>query len=116
MTESRNFKSLFCERFGCSFESFENLLFWKSLPPGRRLFAFVISLLFPQFFYRDFEHIRLLAQANSKHEISALINALPHDYLLSQGLLRGILRVRISGYRLMRLAGRSFAKNAEKIS
>jgi hypothetical protein len=109
MIKSQNFKSLFCERFDCSFETFETFLFWKSVPPGMRPVAFAISQLRPKFFYWDFDHIRQIAQADSKHEITALINALPYDGVLNQGLLRGVLRVRISGHRLMRLAGRSFA-------
>lgn len=99
-----NFRSAFCERFKCGEEVFEEKLLWCCLPPTAKPVAFVVELVNPTFFAGEFEIIRAVGEATDLEDIVAEANKL-HDTLhLRKGFLRGTLRVRASGRRLVKVA------------
>ncbi len=102
--EVRDFKTAFCARIDCKPRQFEKRLFWETVNPDYRSLAFVIRCFYPGFFRRDREYIQLIGAATNKGEILAIVNKLPFDPKFSQGFLRGFLRVRILGRRLVQIA------------
>lgn len=106
MNRTYNFKTAFCERFEHPHENFENRVFWNALHPEMKPVALLIRWLRPSFFRSDLDCIRSIAHAESKEEVRAIINSLQYDPTFKRGFFRGVLRVRISGRRLTRLAGR----------
>lgn len=106
MNSSYNFKTAFCARFEHPQENFEKQLFWSALHPKVKPMAFLINCLRPSFFRSDLDCIRSIATAESKREVLAIVNSLQYDPTFKRGFFRGFLRVRISGRRLTRLAGK----------
>ena len=106
MSSPCNFKTAFCALFDYPQENFEQRVFWNALHPEAKPVAFLIRCLRPKFFASDLDCIRSIAAAESKHEVRAIINSLQYDPTFKRGFFRGFLRVRISGRRLMHLAGK----------
>jgi hypothetical protein len=106
MNTPYNFKTAFCARFEYAQENFEKRVFWNTVHPEMKLVAFLINCLRPKFFRSDIDCIRSIATAESKQEVRAIVNSLQYDPAFKQGFFRGFLRVRISGRRLTRLAGK----------
>jgi hypothetical protein len=109
-THRRDFRSVFCGRFGHSLKKFEKKLFWQAVDPNIKPVAFAISCLHPGFFRRDFECIRRIAATDTPQDVAAIVNGLPYDPRFNRGFLRGFLRIRISGRRLVRIANQLFAQ------
>ena len=109
MNSTQNFKTAFCARFAHPQAQFEKAVFWNAMHPEMRPVAFLIHKLWPGFFHSDLDCIRSLAVTESKQEVRALIASLHYDPKFNQGFLRRVLRVRISGRRIMRLAGKVLA-------
>ena len=65
------FKSLFCERFRCSPEEYEERAFQKFLYSHARLLAPLVRAIHPDFFFRDFEFIRYLGDALDSRQAKA---------------------------------------------
>ena len=102
----RNFKTAFCARFEFPQENFERRVFWNALHPQAKPLALLIRFLRPNFFHSDFDCIRSVATAETKQEVCAIINSLQYDPAFKRGFFRGLLRIRISGRRLTRLAAK----------
>ena len=109
MNPTPNFKTAFCDRFAHPQVNFEKEVFWNALHPEMRPVAFLIRKLWPGFFHSDLDCIRSIANAESKQEVRAIIASLHYDPKFNRGFIRRVLRVRISGRRIMRLAGRVLA-------
>jgi hypothetical protein len=62
----------------------------------------------------DFDFIRKLAAAESQREVARMVNNVRFDPRFSRGFLRSVLRVRISGGRLVRIADRLFADSKRR--
>lgn len=106
MNPTPNFKTAFCSRFAHPQAHFEKAVFWNALHPEMRPVAFLIRSLRPSFFHSDMDCIRSIAHAESKQEVRAIIASLQYDPKFNHGFFRRVLRVRISGRRIMRLAAR----------
>ncbi len=106
MSSPCNFKTAFCALFDHPPENFEQRVFWNALHPEAKPVAFLIRCLRPKFFASDLDCIRSVATAESKQEVRAIINSFQYDPTFKRGFFRGFLRVRISGRRLMHLAGK----------
>jgi hypothetical protein len=98
------FKSVFCERFGCSPEDYEERAFREFLYWHARFFAPVIRSIKPNFFLKDFEFIRYLGNAVDVRQ--ARVDALDFKDLGRQNwrLLHTGLRIRVSHRKARRLA------------
>jgi hypothetical protein len=109
MNSTYNFKTAFCERFEHPHEHFENRVFWNAIHPEMKPVALLIRWLRPSFFASDMDCIRSIATAESKQEVRAIVASLQYDPAFNRGFIRGVLRIRISGRRLTRLAARVLA-------
>jgi hypothetical protein len=98
------FKSLFCEKFKCSPEEYEERAFRKFLYWHARLLAPVVRIIKPNFFVEDFEFIRFLGQAVDVRQ--ARVDALDFKDLGRKRwrMLHTGLRVRVSHLKARRLA------------
>ena len=101
----KNLQTAFCERYGCVPEEFEAKVFWRCLHRHALPVARVIWLCNREFFNPDLQAIRLLGSARSARELLAEVNSFRDDYPSRSRFLRESLRIRISGKRLLRLAG-----------
>ena len=99
-----NLKSLFCERFGCPPEDYEERAFQKLLYRHARLLAPVIRILKPSFFLEDFKFIAYLGDAVDFRQ--AKVDVLDFNDLGKKHwrLLHTGLRIRVSGRKARRLA------------
>jgi ADP-ribosylglycohydrolase len=98
------FQSLFCERFGCPPEDYEERAFRKLLYWHARLFAPVVRTIKPDFFADDFEFIRYLGNAVDVRQ--AKVDVLDFRDLDRKHwrLLHTGLRIRVSHRKARRLA------------
>jgi hypothetical protein len=79
-------------------------VFWKCLYRHAFLPAAFLNRLNKKFFKPDFDLIHSLASTTTFSEVRAEASFIRYDQRMRCGLLRGALRVRISGRRLVRLA------------
>lgn len=100
---SRNFRTAFCECFGCSAESFQEELLRRGVPASWRPLASVVRRLAPGFFRADLEYLGRVGATTDWLEFKLLANGIPHDPGLNHGLLRKGLHLRISGHRLFKI-------------
>jgi hypothetical protein len=63
------FKSLFCQRFGCSPEEYEERAFRKCLYRHARFLAPLIRMVSPGFFVHDLKFIRYLGESVGVREV-----------------------------------------------
>jgi hypothetical protein len=98
------FKSLFCERFGCTPEAYEEQAFRQLLYWHARFFAPVVRIIRPNFFLEDFEFIRYLGEAADSRQ--ARVDALDFKDLGRKRwrLLHTGFRIRVSHRKARRLA------------
>src|SRR5580658_444359 len=98
------FKSLFCEKFGCSPEDYEERAFRKFLYWHARPLAPVVRAIKPNYFLEDFQFIRYLGDAVDVRQ--ARVDA--QDYKDSERhhwrLLHTGLKIRVSHRKARRLA------------
>jgi hypothetical protein len=103
------FKSLFCQRFGCPSAEFEEQAFRKCLPWHARLAAPVLRRLKPDFFAEDFRFIRYLGAATGWRELNSEILGFQDANRVSRNFLRTSFRIRVSGRKAAALAERLFS-------
>jgi hypothetical protein len=98
------FKALFCERFGCSPEEYEERAFRMFLYWHARFLAPLIRAVNRGYFHDDFEFIRYLGQAVDSRQ--AKVDVLDFKDLDRKkwGLLHSGLMIRVSGRKARRLA------------
>ena len=98
-----NFKTAFCEHFGCAAESFLPELFSRSLDPGWRPIASGLRRTWPGFFASDLRYLERIGEARSWSEVVFLANSIRSEESLNHGLVRKTFHLRISGARLLKL-------------
>src|SRR5579862_5449682 len=98
------FKSLFCERFGCPPEEYEERAFRKFLYWHAKLLAPVVRLVNRDFFKDDFQFIRYLGEAADSRQ--AKVDVLDFKDLDRKHwrLLHSGLNIRVSGRKARRVA------------
>jgi hypothetical protein len=101
--DGQTFRQAFCAHIKCSDDVFEDKLFWRCLPPLIRPLAVLIELLNPAFFMAEFEVIRAVGEAKVLEDIVAEANKLHDTQHLRVGFLRGTLKVRVSGRRMVKI-------------
>jgi len=101
-------QNLFCERFGCSEEEYEEQAFKQCLFWHARLLAPVLRLLHPSAFDCDLKFIRFLGAATDWREAKTDVN---NFHVLNDGkpsFWREALRLRVSGRKASRMAHQLF--------
>jgi hypothetical protein len=101
---------LFCERFKCSPEEYEELAFRKCLPWYARAFAPVLRVLNRDFFAEDFKFIRYLGTATGGREVNSEVLSFQDANRSRGGLLRMGLHMRASGRKAAALAQDLFSE------
>src|SRR5580658_7673782 len=98
------FKPLFCERFGCSPEEYEERAFKMFLYGHARFLAPVVRIIKPDFFLEDFKFIRYLGDALDVRQ--AKVDVLDFKDLTRKHwrLLHTGLRIRVSHRKARKLA------------
>lgn len=104
---TEDFQAVYCKRFDCRPEKFEERFFWEVMEPDKRHLAMIFRLI-PGYFRRDFEIIRRIATSKKRTDITAIANRLPFTPRFNKGFFRGFLGIRISDRLLMLMAHRVF--------
>jgi hypothetical protein len=99
-------KSLFCERFGCSPEEYEERAFRKCLYWHAWFLAPLIRLVKPGFFVQDFKFIRYLGDSVGVREVGVDLAEFEDFNRGQPRFLRTGLRIRVSAQKAGRLAYR----------
>ncbi len=99
-------RTRFCERFGCAASEFEHRALAKCLYLHARMIAPLLRLLNPKFFERDLRFIHYFGNAKDWQEVSAEVLALRYQDLLHPRFARNALRLRVSGRKANKLAGK----------
>jgi hypothetical protein len=104
------FKSLFCERFGCSPEEYEERAFREFLYFHARFLAPLVRAIKPGFFHDDFEFIRYLGAALDSRQ--AKVDVLDFKDLDRKRwrLLHSGFMIRVSARKARRLAFKLLGK------
>jgi hypothetical protein len=99
-----SFKSLFCQRFGCAPEEYEERAFRKFLYFHARLAAPLLRLVYPTFFEHDFQFIRFLGEATDSRQAKVDVLDFKDAERKHWGMLHGGLMLRVSGRKARRTA------------
>jgi hypothetical protein len=97
------FKSLFCEKFGCSPAEYEEWAFRKCLFWHARLLAPVFRTINPDFFLEDFKFIRYVGESVGVREANLDVLNYNDANRGNPSFLRTGLKLRVSGRKASRL-------------
>lgn len=97
------FQSDVYDYFGYKKDDYYKTVFYRSLYPHARLPAKILMKIHPALFLDDFELLRLVATAASADEIIDIVTRFIYENP-PRGIIRGLLRIRISPQRLIVLA------------
>ena len=103
------FCDLFCAAYKCAPEDFSQTAFWRCLFPNGHMLARLIWRVNRACFGPDFELLQQVKDLKSSEEIRQEIGDFYYHHP-ARGFIRGVLRVRISGQRLLDLADRLFGR------
>jgi hypothetical protein len=99
---AKDFKSAFCERFGCGPDEFRQTVLWRCFYPHAQGLGRLLFRIVPSQFDTDIEMIRQLESCTDFHELRTELEDYrshnPHH-----GFFRGWLKIRLSGQRLLDL-------------
>ena len=99
----QSFRKGVCKTLGCSHVGYAEAVFRHCLYPHASLPARVLRSFNPALFASDFELIRLVAEVSDLRDLRKEVES--HRYAhRAPGFLRGYLRIRLSGRRLIQLA------------
>jgi hypothetical protein len=98
-----SFRELYCAARGCVSAEFEERAFWECLYPRGVFVARVLWRWQRKFFTADLELLRLAGGLTGVSDLKAEISNFRYHHP-ARGILRGTLRVRVSGQKLLDLA------------
>ncbi len=98
------FQDACCARLGIPPTAFEKRVLMASLPPHYRPFGILMWSVYGTYFQPDLLLIRAVAGCASVNQVIAEVNYLHKIGFPQQGFMRGLLRFRMSGNRLIRFA------------
>jgi hypothetical protein len=107
------FKSLFCEKFKCSPEDYQERAFRMSLYWHARFLAPVLRAIKPAFFLDDFNFIRYLGDAMDARQAKVDVLDFKDMDRKHWRLLHSGLRIRVSHRKARRLAFQLFGEAAQ---
>ena len=99
-----SFKTLFCEKFGCSLENYEKRAFREFLYWHARLVAPLIQIIYPGFFRQDMQFIHYLGESLDARQARADTLDFKDHNRKHWRMLHGTLRIRVSGRKASRVA------------
>lgn len=99
----KTFREAVCERFDISPDAYEQELLWRCFFPSALALGKLLWLVNPDYFNEDLELIRNVADCVRVAEVRLELNNHRYHRPL-RGLAQRILRLRISGQRLVELA------------
>lgn len=103
------FQTDVCEMFGCDTTKYYEVVLFKCMYPHAVLLAKIIRKISPGFFIDDYELLMKISKAETVDEITEILN--DHYYERPpKGIIRGLLKVRISPERLIRFASQVMKK------
>lgn len=103
----KTFQDLFCVMKKCKPDSFVKKCYYVGTPLSRRWLAYAGALFDWEAFSVDLKLIESLGDTNSLQEFKEIYKFHLHRYP-PKGLLRGVLKARLSGKKLGRLAVQVF--------
>ncbi len=106
----QQFQTLFCQRFGCPPEDYEERAFRKCLYWHAKVLAPLLRLLKPHIFDEDFKFIRYLGSSSGLREVDVDLLNYRDANLGKPSFWRTSLKIRVSGRKASRLARELFAK------
>jgi hypothetical protein len=101
----KTFREACCETFGTSFGAYEEEVLWRCFYPKAVLPGKLLRRINPRCFDPDLELVRQIAECTTVNEIRAEMGDFRYHRPLC-GFLRKVLRVRLSGQRLVNLGAR----------
>lgn len=108
-----DFKTAYCEHFGCAPEAFLDHLLPRSCDLVWRPVVCVLRRAKPDVFVPDLRYLQRVGQAKSWSEVVFLANGIPSNGALTRGWLRQGLHLRISGARLTKI-GQQIAQSRQE--
>lgn len=105
--ENVSLRSLFCQRFCCLPDQYENRAFRELLYGHARIVALILRRLRPGFFAQDFKFIRYLGEATDLRDANA--TAAEFQDSTRRSFWRSRLKIRVSGRKATEMAHRLFA-------
>ena len=103
-----NFKTAFCSTYRCGPEDFEAAVFRRALFRHALLVAWWCRWRKPDFFREDLDFIHEVGALTDPDLFRQEVNYFYGRNLRDKGWLRTLLRIRVSGKRLMRIRRRLF--------
>lgn len=101
-TEELTFQDRFCAHFGCDPSRYQTRTLRRGLFLRARLIYWMMHFLRPNFFYEERQLVETIGRKSRVSDIKYDIDFYQHKYV-SSSTRRGILHVRLSGNRLLRL-------------
>ena len=101
---TNSFKSLFCERFGCPAEDYEERAFRQLLYWHARLLAPMVRVFKPDYFTEDFHFIRYLGEARDARQAKVDVLDFKDFERKNWRWLHSGLKIRVSHRKARRLA------------
>jgi hypothetical protein len=105
----KSFKEAFCDRFRCPPKEYERKAFRRCLFLHSRPLARLIHRFDPAFFSEDFDLIREVGPMTDPELFRSEINYFYGRNLRHKSWIRSLLRIRVSGNRLIRLKQNLFS-------
>ena len=110
----KNFKILFCERFGYPISKYQAAAFKKCLYGRAKLIAPLIRILDRNFFAQDLKFIQILGESRHAEEARSDLLDFQDANLAGKPYLRRRLKLRVSGRKAIELARTVFSE-AERV-
>jgi len=107
--QPQQLKALFCKRFNCTPEQYQEQAFRKCLYAHARPLAGILRVLDANFFFEDLKFIDALGVAVDSKEVRADAANFNDVNRHGRGFLRTGWRLRVSGRKAMRMARELFS-------
>lgn len=109
----RCLQEIFCERFRCPPEEYEERFFWMCVRPNVIFLAKILWIFYRRIFYTDLEMLKQLGRTTSSRELRYELESFRH-YHPPRGFIRRDLKVRVSGRRLLKIGSKLFGLEASR--
>lgn len=111
---TRDFRTLFCERFGCPPSEYEERIFRQCLYAHAKLLAPLARRLNPEFFKTDFKLLQYLGLTTTPQEITNELADFRDANHKRKNFFRTGLKIRVSGRKVASVAQKVYARERPK--
>jgi hypothetical protein len=101
----RTFKAAFCEMYQCPPDRFTRAVFWRCLYPQAVPVAALFCFFVPVLFAADLRLIAAIGELRQIRDLNAEVARFSSDLRLNQQAIGRALCLRVSGRKLLKLAG-----------